>query len=99
MSNGAILKNWSVRGRTLNPYAAPETLRYVLCGEVYGHPDFKDGEFVTTSSIRENIMNYVSTQNTVYELGEPDVSYILWCEENGITIDSKEPVKVTKGRM
>jgi hypothetical protein len=46
-----------------------------LHGQVYNHPRFKDGEFVTTSPI---VMQYkyrgkprVRTLNTIYKLGEP----------------------------
>jgi len=89
-----LLKNWSVRGYNNTPYTAPECQRFCLHGEAYGHPRFADGEAINTSPIRASVKNIVETNNTVYELGEADVSYLLWCEESGITIDKKNPVKV-----
>ena len=89
-----ILKNWSVRGYNITPYTAPECQEFCLHGEAYGHPRFADGEVITTSPIRATIKNLVETNNTVYELGEADVSYVLWCESEGITIDKERPVKM-----
>jgi len=94
--NNAILKNWSVRGYDNTPYTAPEALRFCLHGEVYGHPNFEDGNIITTSVIKASNYNFVETQHTVYELGEADVSYLLWCEENGIKVDKENPVKIRK---
>ena len=95
MSN-VTLKNWSVRGYNITPYTAPEAQRFCLHGEAYGHPSFADGEAITTSPIQASINNLVETTNTVYELGEADTSYLLWCEENGIKVDSENPVKIRK---
>lgn len=92
--NNVILKNWSVCGYQVSPYTAPEARLWCLHGDAYGHPEFPDGDSITTSPIKNSIKNLVETENTVYELGEPDVSYILWCEDNGITIDEDNPVKM-----
>ena len=89
-----ILKNWSVRGYNISPYTAPEAQLFCLYGEAYGHPEFPDGDIVSTSPIRASVNNLVETNNTVYELEEADVSYLLWCEEKGIKVDSKNPVKI-----
>ncbi len=42
-----------------------------LCGEVYGHSDFEDGEVIITSTIvkwRMKEPGVVETRNTIYEL-------------------------------
>jgi len=96
MMSNVILKNWSVRGYNITPYTAPEAQRFCLTGEAYGHPRFAEGEVITTSPIQASINNLVETNNTVYELGEADVSYLLWCEENGIKVDKENPVKIRK---
>ena len=96
MVENVILKNWSVRGYNNTPYTAPECQRFCLHGEAYGHPRFVDGKAITTSPIQASINNLVETTNTVYELGEADTSYLLWCEENGIKVDSENPVKIRK---
>ena len=45
------LKNWSVTGGFSQNFTAPELRKYYLQGNVYGHPDFKDGDPVITSRI------------------------------------------------
>jgi hypothetical protein len=89
-----ILRNWSVRGYNNTPYTAPECQRFCLHGEAYGHSHFPDGSAIETSPIQASAKKLVRTRNTVYILGEPDVSYMLWCEENGIKIDSENPIKI-----
>lgn len=72
-----IMKNWSVctKGK---PYMAPEIWTNYLYGNVYGHPRFKDGDLVSTSSIVDvkdgEGYKIVSTRNTDYILYESDVS-------------------------
>lgn len=60
-----------------NPYAAPETQTQSLHGRVFGHPKFKDGQRVTTSSIQgKNTSGEVVTKSgSSYELGEIDPTY------------------------
>ena len=43
------LENWSFG--TDAPYQVPEVTRYRLQGEVYNHPDFDDGDRITTSRL------------------------------------------------
>ena len=93
------LNNWSVRGvLNINPYTAPEEIVNqmvtVLHGEVFGHPHHEDGKSVSTSEILASHGNMVETHNTVYELKEADVSYLLWCESKGLTFDPANPVTV-----
>lgn len=48
-----------------------------LCGRVFGHPDFVDGESITTSPIvGKNDQNHVLTvSGSSYELGQVDPNY------------------------
>lgn len=42
-----------------------------MTGQVYGHPQFRDGETVYTSIVRYRRGNTVRTFNTLYSLGVP----------------------------
>ena len=46
------IENWSIVGRKLSVYEAPELQTYQIKGEVYNHPGFDNGESITTSTIR-----------------------------------------------
>jgi len=87
------LKNWAVRGQP-NPYQAPEATPTILEGNVYHHPKLKDGDLIYTSPIIGSLDNIVETRNSYYELEEPDVTYTLWCEAKGITIDPENPIRI-----
>lgn len=71
------LENWSVCVNQDNVYVAPENQVKHLEGEVYGHPNFVDGQFIKTSSLTlldiEN--NYARTKNTEYVLRQIDPEY------------------------
>lgn len=45
-------------------------------GNVFGHPKFKEGEFIRTSYLRAYSLaeGKVTTRNTVYKLGKPAVA-------------------------
>lgn len=71
------IENWAVITPVVNPYAAPETQPPSLYGQVYGHPRFNDGEYVTTSLIvGKNEQNEILTNSgNAYELGKVDLRY------------------------
>lgn len=71
------IENWVVIATVNNPYAAPETQRFSLQGEVFGHTRFKDGTSVTTSSIDgKNDKNEILTvSGSSYELGKVNPDY------------------------
>ena len=73
------LENWSVGSQNLTPYTAPELSQPRLMGEVYGHPNFDNGERITTSPI-EKINGWVITtlSGSVYELGGVSREYEEW---------------------
>ena len=71
-----ILENWAVVMLQTAPYQAPEQAACALSGQVYGHPCFPPGEFVTTSPIVKVEDACVLTRSgSRYELGEPAADY------------------------
>ena len=78
MENVPILKNWSVvvdlsSSSGITQYSAPEMVkdRYCVCGEMYNHPGFPNGEVVTTSTICTLAKTHVTTMSgSVYRLGD-----------------------------
>lgn len=48
-----ILEDWSLIVVDNDPLRAPELKNMYLCGKVYGHPNFSDGESITTSKVLE----------------------------------------------
>lgn len=72
------LKNWSVTGGFNQDFTAPELKKYYLQGNVYGHPNFKDGNPIITSRIMEindkgNCKEVITKSGSVYELYKEDV--------------------------
>ena len=82
----AKLENWAVVQGKSNPYMAPEAIPRCLRGEVYGHPNFADGEMVTSSSLTFLQNGIGKTQNTRYNLGTPECDYVAWCITNGYNV-------------
>jgi hypothetical protein len=82
----AKLENWAVVQGKSNPYMAPEAIPRLLRGEVYGHPDFTDGEKITSSSLTLLEGGIGKTQNTTYSLGFPEGEYAAWCIRNGYNV-------------
>jgi len=77
------IENWSLIVPDVDPYLAPELFSVRLHGEVHGHPNFVDGEEVTTSPIVSFNGRVVKTQNSEYELGIVNQEYSKWYKENG----------------
>lgn len=71
------LENWSlVIVGDVDPYTPPELVKLRAYGKVYGHPNFKDGDYITTSSIvRVDNGHLVTHFGSEYELGEVDPNY------------------------
>ena len=82
----ARLENWAVVQGKSNPYMAPEAIPRCLRGEVYGHPDFTDGEKVTSSSLTLLEGGIGKTENTTYSLGFPECEYAAWCMKHGYNV-------------
>lgn len=69
------LENWSVTGSN-DPYKVPELQTKQLQGQVYDHPRFADGMFITTSTIIRVEDGRVRTKSgSLYILGEVDPKY------------------------
>lgn len=77
-------------GLTTNsdPSLAPEYHAQRLQGNVYGHPDFADGERITTSAILS--IDYVNRtaecRSRIYDLGKPDPKYVQLIREQQSTM-------------
>ena len=72
------LKNWSIFNRSPNPFAAPEISTFHLQGNVYGHPNFNNGDPVQTSRIisildKGDHKEAVTKSGTVYALYKEEV--------------------------
>jgi hypothetical protein len=61
------LENWGITYSS-DPYTAPELREPQLVGD-------RGDKFVTTSKVLGKHGAYVVTQNSLYELGEPDPEY------------------------
>lgn len=73
-----ILKNWAITTDIDERYIAPEMMHYHLQGNVYKHPIFYDGCFVTTSRIvkindKGDYKEAITRTGSVYELHKEDV--------------------------
>ena len=90
------LEQWSVIGPEVpSVYDPPEMRSRYLTGRVYNHPSIEDGRAIQTSKIRSSEGRFVTTvTGTLYELGAPSEDWLDWLENNGLRLDSVEPVKV-----
>lgn len=73
------LTNWFAAGGLSQNHISPELRKYHLLGNVYGHPDFKDGTLIITSKIvkindKGNCKEVITENGSVYELHKEDVS-------------------------
>lgn len=78
------LENWHFGITELDPYTPPECAGSVLGGEVYGHPNFNDGDKVTTSRLVEFDPKgkvAITASGSVYELGAPKKEWVSWLRE------------------
>lgn len=71
------LKNWSVFCKG-DKFTAPEMMTYHLQGNVYGHPRFLNGTFVTTSRItsvvdKGDYKEIITGSGSVYAVYKEDV--------------------------
>lgn len=84
------LHRWSL-GVDNDPYLAPEARRRYLLG--YREQDTKriQTSYITSVNGRE-----IRTENSIYILEEIDEEYLQWLNENGLTYDANEPIKLRK---
>lgn len=71
------IENWAVITPMPNTYIAPETQAPSLGGNVFDHPKFNDGTWITTSSIigKNNKDEILTVNGSSYELGQISKSY------------------------
>jgi hypothetical protein len=87
------LDHWSVKA---NLYQPPEVRSVYLSGIVSGHPNFDDGERISTSRIVAAAGRVVTTRSgRQYHLGRIEPGYRKYLRDNDITYNPKQPVKVT----
>ena len=86
-----IIENWKlVAGGKFTGYTPPECITRIIIGEINDKP-------IVTSNIVSVEGRFVETQNSIYELGTPDESYILECEKRGWYIPTlEEPIRLKK---
>ena len=83
------LEDWQVGKWSSNPYKAPELWTWKLQGKIYNHPNFNDGEMVTTSEIVKldvDARKATTRSGTEYELGNPNPQWIDWLQEQGYNL-------------
>lgn len=80
-----VLQDWAMvyDPKSVTPYTAPELFQYKLTGKVYGHPEFEDGEVITTSRIEEQIDDetYKTKSGSIYKVGKKSLDYELFLED------------------
>jgi hypothetical protein len=81
MKQHALVTDWSLRGVITLMYVESGLAGGRLCGKVYGHADFEDGDEITSSRIVSMDLSrrIVETNNTIYELTKPSLAYVLFC--------------------
>jgi len=89
-----MLTDWSAVGDE-QLYTPPELQRRQLTGRVFGHPTRPGGSRIRTSNIVSITGREVTTQNSVYILGNPSADYVEWCRETGCHVPTlDDPIKV-----
>lgn len=71
------MENWGVVASVNNPYAPSWAQSRSLYGQVYNHPGFEDGEYVTTSSVvgKTKEDEVVTLSGSIYQLGQINPDY------------------------
>lgn len=88
----ARLENWYALYRGGDIYTPPEMKALCVGGQVYGHPDFKEGESIVTSRVMHADGLEVITTNTKYKLGKVDKHYKDWyADKYGKPINEEKP--------
>ena len=80
----AFIDQWGMQiGGTVLPYAAPETNRYVLTGDIKDHPILGDMRYAVTSHVvnLDVEAGVCETRNTIYTLGAPAEDYLQHCRD------------------
>lgn len=94
MSKPIRIERWACK--SVDPFRAPEVgYNMRLCGDVYGHPRYPDGDRVSTGAVVRVDGHTVETSSgSIYVLGEADPRYLSWLAEQGIPFDPERPIVV-----
>jgi len=88
------LENWSVvisEPDYYNQYQPPESQHRCLHGIAVNHPSFPANTEVTTSDIVGVNKRLITTRSgSMYELGQPDPTYVQWCMNKGFHIPTED---------
>lgn len=78
-----VLENWKLI-RNKNPNIPPETQKCTVIGEIYNHPKINDGQIVKTTNVKDlnEELNFVTTHDSIYELGSKHPEYENWLKTN-----------------
>lgn len=81
-----VLHNWDIRPVSTSRYQAPELIKMLAYGNVYGNPYFNEGYPIHTSYILKiDLLNkFIITNNSRYELGKINREYLNWCIDNNV---------------
>ena len=69
-------------------------LGFRLRGQVFGHPNHRDGEKLTTSEILRVEGNIVYCRSRLYQLGEPSQEWINALKARGLVYDESDPLRL-----
>ena len=97
MNTPVVVKidNWFVADAN-DPYLAPECRTLHLKGQVFGHPNHKDGNNIRTSRIISVKGRKITTLSRTYLLGKIDPGYRKWLKENRPKWDWRKPITVKR---
>lgn len=100
-----LIQNWAVvstqgeQGDGKAHFSLPAAEKLAIHGRVLNHPRIKigagDGKQIITSRIRKVKGHQITTiSGTTYELGNVNPDYVEWLEQNGITFNESNPIKL-----
>lgn len=94
------IDNWEVVGKIESIYSSPESATMHIKGEIYGHPNFHDGDTIETSKIIETDGNIVKTLHETYKLVYPNERYSKWyLEKHGKEMNIFSPFPQVKHEL
>ena len=85
-----FLDNWYFAQASKDSKA--DNSKYLLVGNVYNHPSFKDGELIKTAPIKITALDrgLIRTSDKTYVLGMPQPKWVEWL------IETKQDKEVAK---
>ena len=92
------LTNWSTAlDPRASPYTPPEARDTVLRGNVWHHPSYKQGDYITTSGIKSVEGRRVVTRSgSIYWLLDPDPKFVEYLDMIGFDFDPESPIRAIR---